>query len=235
MRLLAIESSSQTASAAIWEDYRVVAEYTVNHKMTHSQTLLPMIDEIVKRVGAVLQEFDAIGISKGPGSFTGLRIGSATAKGLGMSLGLPLVEVPTLEGLAYNFAGYSGLICPCMDARRKHVYGAVYIFENGRMEEVSATDLIEAQTYVSLVRRLSEEQGKKPVFLGDGVDVLREVLDKNDFAYVIATSNNSTHRAASVAEAAAVRYRAQMTVSAEEHVPDYLRPSQAEREMEKKE
>ena len=128
MRLLAIESSAKTASAAIWDDGIVVAEYTTNHKMTHSQTLLPMIDEIVKRTGVNLADISAIAISKGPGSFTGLRIGSATAKGLGQALNLPIVEVPTLEGLAYNLSEYEGLVCPCMDARRNHVYGAIYIF-----------------------------------------------------------------------------------------------------------
>lgn len=234
MRLLAIESSSKTASVAILNDGLVAAEYTINDKMTHSQTLLPMIDEIVKRIGVELETFDAIAISKGPGSFTGLRIGSATAKGLGQALSLPLVEVPTLEGLAYNVAGFDGLICPCMDARRNHVYGAAYTFDNETVKEVSTTELIEANAYVEKMACLALKMNLKLFFLGDGVSVLSEALNQLKQPYIIATENNNTHRAASVAKAAAVRYNKNMTISADRHVPDYLRPSQAEREMEKK-
>ena len=99
-----------------------MAEYTVDFKMTHSQTLLPMIDEMVKLVGIDLNTIDAIAVSGGPGSFTGLRIGSATAKGLGLALNKPLIHVPTLDATAYNLFGASGLICPIMDARRSQVY-----------------------------------------------------------------------------------------------------------------
>lgn len=230
MRLLAIESSAKTASVALWEDGIVLAEYTTNHKMTHSQTLLPMLDEIVTRVGVDLAEVSAIAISKGPGSFTGLRIGSATAKGLGQALELPIVEVPTLEGLAYNVAEFDGLVVPCMDARRNHVYGAIYTFENGKATVLADTSLIEAAQLVELVKSKSIETGKKAVFLGDGVTVINAALD-NSFDYKIALPNNSTHRAASVAQAGAVRFVAGIIITAKEHTPDYLRPSQAEREM----
>ena len=117
MRILGIESSSLVASTAIYEDGITMAEYTVDFKMTHSQTLLPMIDEMVKLVGIDLNTIDAIAVSGGPGSFTGLRIGSATAKGLGLALNKPLIHVPTLDATAYNLFGTSGLICPIMDAR----------------------------------------------------------------------------------------------------------------------
>lgn len=235
MRLLAIESSAKTASAAIWDDGIVVAEYTTNHKMTHSQTLLPMIDEIVKRTGVNLADISAIAISKGPGSFTGLRIGSATAKGLGQALNLPIVEVPTLEGLAYNLSEYEGLVCPCMDARRNHVYGAIYTFEGGKAKQVCDTSLIEASGFVELVGRMAKETGKKPAFLGDGVGVVKAVLEESaDFEYKLALPGNSTHRAASVAQSGSHRYEQGLIITAKEHVPDYLRPSQAEREMEQK-
>ena len=101
MKILAIESSSLVASAAIVNDDILVAEYTVNHKVTHSQTLLPMIDEILTMTQTDKRSIDAIAVSGGPGSYTGLRIGSATAKGLGMALDIPLIHVPTLDAMAY--------------------------------------------------------------------------------------------------------------------------------------
>ena len=110
MRILALDSSGLVASVAVVEDEQTVAEYTVNYKKTHSQTLLPMLDEVAKMIELDLKEVDAIAVAGGPGSFTGLRIGSATAKGLGMALHKPLVHVPTLEGLAYNLYGVSGLV-----------------------------------------------------------------------------------------------------------------------------
>ncbi len=130
MKILAIEASSLVASVAILTDDIITAEYTINHKITHSQTLLPMIDEVCKRTETEVEEFDAIAISSGPGSFTGLRIGSATAKGLGMALNIPLIHVPTLDAMAYNAFGTDMLICPIMDARRSQVYTGIYSFEN---------------------------------------------------------------------------------------------------------
>ena len=122
MRVLAIDSSGLTATVAVVEDTQTIAEYTVNYKKTHSQTLLPMIDEMAKMVELDLSSIDAIAVAGGPGSFTGLRIGSATAKGLGLALDKPLVNVPTVDALAYSVYGCSDLICPIMDARRQQVY-----------------------------------------------------------------------------------------------------------------
>ena len=129
MRILALDSSGLVATVAIVEDEQTVAEYTVNYKKTHSQTLLPMLDEIVKMTEYDLNTIDAIAVAGGPGSFTGLRIGSATAKGLGLALDKPLIHVPTVDGMAYNLFGCKGLICPMMDARRNQVYTGIYRFE----------------------------------------------------------------------------------------------------------
>ena len=112
MKILALDSSGLVASAAVVEDDVLIAEYTTDYKKTHSQTLLPMLDEIRQMIDLDLSTIDAIAISAGPGSFTGLRIGAATAKGLGLALNLPLIEVPTLEGLAFNLWGTDKLVCP---------------------------------------------------------------------------------------------------------------------------
>ena len=131
MKVLGIESSSLVASVALVTDDILTAEYTVNFKKTHSQTLLPMLDEIVKMLGLDLETIDAIATAGGPGSFTGLRIGAATAKGLGLALKKPLIHVPTVDAIAYNMWGASGLICPIMDAKRCQVYTGLYHMENG--------------------------------------------------------------------------------------------------------
>ena len=118
MKILGLDSSGLVASVAIVEDNDLKGEYTVNYKKTHSQTLLPMLDEVAKMIELDLNSIDAIAVSGGPGSFTGLRIGSATAKGLGLALGKPLIHIPTVDALAYNLAGNRDNICPLMDARR---------------------------------------------------------------------------------------------------------------------
>ena len=117
MRILALDSSGLTASVAVVEDEQILFEYTMNYKKTHSQTLLPMLDEAVRMTGLSLDTVDAIAVAGGPGSFTGLRIGSATAKGLGLALDKPLIHVPTADAMAYRMFGFHGLICPIMDAR----------------------------------------------------------------------------------------------------------------------
>ena len=128
MRILALDSFRLVTACHCREEIQL-PEYTVNYKKTHSQTLLPMLDEIVKMTDMDLQTIDAIAIAGGPGSFTGLRIGSATSKGLGLALDRPLIHIPTLEGMAYNLYGSSSVICPIMDARRNQVYTGVYRFQ----------------------------------------------------------------------------------------------------------
>lgn len=128
MRILGIDSSGLAASVAVVAEGQLLGEFTTDYKKTHSQTLLPMLDELKKMIELDLNTLDAVAIASGPGSFTGLRIGSATAKGLGLALHKPLVEVPTLEGLAWNLWGTDCLVCPLMDARRNQVYTAAYEF-----------------------------------------------------------------------------------------------------------
>lgn len=232
MKILAIDSSGLVATVAVVEDDNLLAEYTVNYKKTHSQTLLPMMDEIVKMIELDLKTIDAIAVAAGPGSFTGLRIGSATAKGLGLALEKPLVEIPTLEGLAYNLCGTDKLVCPMMDARRSQVYTGIYRFADGKLE------VLESQMAIS-VRELTEkinEIGRETIFLGDGVPVYREILrEEVKVPYYFAPAHMNKQRAGAVAALALTRLAEGKTVSAGEHRPDYLRLSQAERERAEKE
>ncbi|MCR4838438.1 MAG: tRNA (adenosine(37)-N6)-threonylcarbamoyltransferase complex dimerization subunit type 1 TsaB, partial [Eubacterium sp.] len=126
MKIIGIDSSGNVASVAYVADGTLIAEYTINNKKTHSQTLLPMLDQIVRDAEIELSEIDAIAVAAGPGSFTGLRIGAATVKGLGLALEKPVIAIPTCEGLAYNLMGNSGLVVPIMDARRGQVYTGIY-------------------------------------------------------------------------------------------------------------
>ena len=167
MRVLAIDSSGLTATVAIVEDDTTIAEFTINYKKTHSQTLLPMIDEMVKMVEADLNTIDAIAVAGGPGSFTGLRIGSATAKGLGLALGKPLIHIPTADAMAYSIYGCEDIICPIMDARRNQVYTGIYQMDGDKLQVLEAQMAVEID---ELAKKLCT-YGKPVIFLGDGVPV----------------------------------------------------------------
>ncbi|MBO5336201.1 MAG: tRNA (adenosine(37)-N6)-threonylcarbamoyltransferase complex dimerization subunit type 1 TsaB [Lachnospiraceae bacterium] len=235
MKILGLDSSGLVASAAIVEDGILLAEYTTNYKKTHSQTLLPMLDEIRKMIDLNLAEVDAIAIASGPGSFTGLRIGAATAKGLGLALDKPLVEVPTLEGLAYNLCGCKQLVCPLMDARRNQVYTGIYEFVKGNQEY--ELGIVESQCAVDITEIIAKlnEKDREVIFLGDGVPVYQKVIEeKLQVPYSFAPANNNRQRAASIAALGAIYYKVGKTVSAAAHQPEYLRKSQAEREQEEK-
>jgi len=232
MKILGLDSSGIVASVAVVEDDILVAEYTVNYKKTHSQTLLPMLDEIAKMTELDLNTIDAIAVAAGPGSFTGLRIGSATAKGLGLALKKPLVAVPTVEGLAYNLYDTQGLICPIMDARRKQVYTGIYRFEDHRLVTVEDQMAVPME---ELITKLNAYQ--QPVtFLGDGVSVFKDMIaEKLTVPYTFAPAHVNKQRAAAVAALGLVYYKEGKIQTAMEHIPDYLRVSQAERERAERE
>ncbi|MGN0299114.1 MAG: tRNA (adenosine(37)-N6)-threonylcarbamoyltransferase complex dimerization subunit type 1 TsaB [Lachnospiraceae bacterium] len=231
MKILGIESSSLVASVAIWQDDSVVAEYTVNFKKTHSQTLLPMIDEIIKMTEMEKQKIDAIAVSGGPGSFTGLRIGSATAKGLGLALKKPLIHVPTVDAMAYQLYQCSTLICPIMDARRNQVYTGIYSYNNGVFQVVKPQCAMDID---DLVLELNQ-MGESVTFLGDGVPVYRKNIEwEAEIAVYFAPSFAARQRGAAVAALGAEMYARGEYESAAEHAPDYLRLSQAERERNEK-
>lgn len=232
MKILALDSSGIVASAAVLENDVLLAEYTVNYKKTHSQTLLPMLDEIVRMTELDLNTIDAIAVAAGPGSFTGLRIGSATAKGLGLALGKPLLAIPTTEALACNLYDTEGLICPIMDARRNQVYTGIYKYEDHRLVTVMEQ---EALAVPELLKKL-EEYGERVTFLGDGVPVYGEIIQKS-FAcpFSFAPAHLGRQRAGAVAALGAVYYETGKIQTAAEHAPEYLRVSQAERERRERE
>lgn len=231
MRILGIDSSSLVASVAIVTDDIMTAEYTINYKKTHSQTLLPMIDTISKMIELDLSTIDAIAVAAGPGSFTGLRIGSATAKGLGLALDKPLISVPTLEAMAYNLYGTEGLICPIMDAKRNQVYTGIYEYFENELREVKKQTAINIQELIEDLNKI----GRKVTFVGDGIPVYKEMIENTlKIPFAFAPAHLNRQRGGAIASLGAIYLKKGLTDTAADHKPDYLRVSQAERELKEK-
>ena len=232
MKILALDSSGLVASVAIVSDDDLIGEYTVNYKKTHSQTLLPMLDEVAKMVELDLSTIDVIAVSAGPGSFTGLRIGSATAKGLALALNKEIVSVPTVDALAYNMWGCRDLVCPLMDARRNQAYTGLYRFSDGKMDTLIKQCVVQIDEIIDKINK----EGQKVIFLGDGVPVFKEYIRENiTVPYDFAPAMCNKQRASAVACLGQILFGEGKAVPAYEHKPEYLRLSQAERERQEKE
>lgn len=231
MKIMALDSSGLVATVAIVTEEAMLAEYTVNFKKTHSQTLLPMLDEIVKMVELDLSQIDAIAVAAGPGSFTGLRIGSATAKGLGLALKKPLISIPTMDGLAYNLYGTDKLICPMMDARRNQVYTGLYEFKNNELVSIQPQIALSVEEMLTQINDI----GREVIFLGDGADAYKDIiLENTKVSYTFAPVHQNRQRAGAIGALAITYYNKNMLETAAEHEPEYLRLSQAEREREER-
>jgi tRNA threonylcarbamoyladenosine biosynthesis protein TsaB len=232
LKLLAIEASSQAASCALVEDGTLRAEYFLNCGLTHSQTLLPLIEQLCREVGP-LEQVDKIAVSSGPGSFTGLRIGLATAKSLGFALGLPVAGVSTLLSLGYNLAGLAmdGLCCAALDARRQQIYGALFSLEKGVPQRLMPDCALSLEEMAEKIAGCAHPG--QPVFLvGDGAALCEAAFLKRGLSEVrLAPSPLRLQRASSVAYAA---LETGNWLPAGEILPCYLRLSQAERELQEK-
>ena len=227
MKILALESSGLVASVAVTEDDNLLGEYTINYKKTHSQTLLPMLDEVAKMIELDLKSVDVIAVSAGPGSFTGLRIGSATAKGLALALDKKIVSVPTVDALAYNLWGSADLVCPLMDARRNQTYTGLYQFDENGMHTLIPQCVVGIDEMIGQIN----DRNLAVTFLGDGVPVFKTYIEENcKVKFAFAPVHMNKQRAGAVAALALQYYKQGKTVTAQEHQPEYLRMSQAERE-----
>ncbi len=232
MNILGIDSSGLVASAALLCEDILVGEYTIHNKKTHSQTLLPMIEAMLKMADFSVKELDAIAVAAGPGSFTGLRIGASTAKGLGQALSIPLIAVPTLEGLAYNLTGADALVCAMMDARRNQVYYAIYEVN----ETLPATVTEPSAAPIEEVIHQVNETARKTIFVGDGVPVFRERLEEElTVSYGWAADSVRYQKAASIASLGKIYMQRGKGMPAKDFAPIYLRLSQAERERQERE
>lgn len=243
IRILAIETSGPLASVALIKDGEVEGIKIGEFKVTHSETLMPMIDELVKETGVDLERVNAIAVSAGPGSFTGLRIGSSTAKGLGMALNKPLIHIPTLHAMAYNLLGSPGFIVPMIDARRGNVYTGIFTFvlraDNTLDFEVFQDSCVMSiEELMERLELLTSLDGNPPpvIFLGDGLFEYHEKIEQlATFDYEYAPDEGMIQRADTVALLGQLFYYHGMTVPADQEAPDYLQKSQAERVRAEKE
>ncbi len=231
MKVLAIDTSTVVAAVALMDDEKLLGEYSINNKKTHSQKLMVMIDEIMKDLDIKPSDIDVFAASIGPGSFTGLRIGVTTAKAMAYATNKPVVGVPTLDALAYNIVTSEFIICPILDARNSQVFTALYEVKGKRFERITEYMGIPVFELVQII----VQNNKKVIFTGDAIDLHKDYfkseLEENcEFAPL----GNRLQRGASVAELALMMAKEGKFTSSFELVPFYLRKSQAERELEKK-
>ena len=227
MKIFAVDTSSNVASAAVCDGDRLICEISVNNKLTHSETLMPIIEEVFRRSELTPEDIDLFAVSDGPGSFTGLRIGVTTVKSLAHAADKQVAGVNTLEAMCFNIPFCPYIISPIMDARRGEVYNAFYRFENGSLKEICPPRALPLSECIAELKEMSE----KVVFLGDGVPVHKDEIKNTlgELAY-FAPQNVNMQKASGVIEAAKHK-KAQKYY---ELVPEYLRKSQAEREYEER-
>ena len=226
MLILAFESSATAASVALTENGKLLGESFQNTGLTHSQTLMVMAEDTLKQCGKTAQDVQAVAVAAGPGSFTGVRIGVAAAKGFAWGAEIPCYGVSTLEAMTESLGVYDGYVCPCMDARRNQVYNAVFSAEGGELTRVTEDRAI-------ALSDLKEElkKAEKPVFLvGDGANLCYNTLRADVPNLILPPEHRIHQRAVGVAILAQRMHDAGIAPSGGELEPNYLRLSQAERE-----
>lgn len=230
MKILAIDSTAVAASAAVLEDDRLLGEFFIHTSLTHSQTLMPMVQQVLACVGVSVEDIDLFAAAAGPGSFTGVRIGVASIKGMAMAGEKPCVGVSTLEAMAYNLALPGATVCAVMDARRGQVYNAVFRLGQDGFERLTPDRAIS-------VEALSEEckNYSQPLFLvGDGAKLCYNTNGFQELSAVLPPEPSLYQRAFGVGKAAFGAWQRGEAVPASELLPVYLRLPQAERELKKR-
>ena len=228
MKILAVDSSAKSASVAITENDKLISESFVNVGLTHSETLMPMIDSTLKFAGLNIDDIDSFCVTAGPGSFTGIRIGIAAVKGLAQPSGKPCFGVSTLEAMAYNNEDFNGIICCTMDARRSQVYFALFSCRKKEIKRLSQDIAISLEELYNILKDYEENI----LLAGDGAEICFDYL-KEKLSNVSLSAGQTKLQRAYGAVMAVVRQGSE-SVKAEELNPVYLRPSQAERELNNK-
>ena len=226
MLILAFETSAKAGSVALLEDGRLLAESYQNTGLTHSQTLMVMAEDMLKAAGKTVADVTAVAVAEGPGSFTGVRIGVAAAKGFAWGGQIPCYGVSTLEAMAESLGIWQGYVCPCMDARRSQVYNALFYVNQGKIERVREDRAI---ALAELAEELKTLEG--PIFLvGDGSDLAYRTLSGEIPGLVLPPEHRMHQRAVGVAILAEKKIAAGEPGDGNALTPNYLRLSQAERE-----
>ncbi len=230
MKILAIDTSATAASAALCDENKIIGEFFINTKLTHSRTLMPMVESLLANTNVQTSDITAVAVNCGPGSFTGVRIGVAAAKGLAFADDLPCIEVSTLESLAYNVQFAKGIICPVMDARCSQVYNALF-----KCDVVKPERLCEDRALS--IAELSEElkgYDERIILVGDGAELCYNAMKELLPNIELAPMTVRFQRASSTALIALEKFNNNEVLSAAEIMPMYLRLPQAQRELKKK-
>lgn len=230
MIILALDTSAKAASVCLAQEDKIIGEFFINTALTHSQTLMPMTEQLCKNSGVEPSKIDAVAVNAGPGSFTGVRIGVAAAKGIAFERDLPCVSVSTLESMAYNFLGSDCVVCALMDARCSQVYNAFFRVTGYRVERLCGDRAISLDELSAELEKHSE----KTVLTGDGAEIAFKSLQNPPANVVLAPVNRISQTAASVACAAFKSIKEGNTISPAGLMPVYLRLPQAQRELNKK-
>lgn len=230
MKILAVDTSATAASVAVAEENKLIGEFSINTALTHSQTLMPMVDELLKNTGLSVNNIDAVAVNAGPGSFTGVRIGVAAVKGIAFPKNLPCVSVSTLESMAYNMLGNDCIVCSVMDARCSQVYNALFRVKGCTVTRMTDDRALSLTDLKNELRNINE----KVVLVGDGAVLCSKFLGEELEKIMLAPFNNRIQTASSVAYAAFEKINNGETVKADELMPVYLRLPQAQRELNKK-
>lgn len=224
MKILAVDSSSITASVALVEDEKIISEFFMNSGLTHSETLAPMIEAVLKNSKIKPQEIDLFAVSNGPGSFTGLRIGVATIKAMALATNKPCIGISSLYALALN-AGYSNsIVCACMDARRSQLYNALFKIDGDKIIRLTEDRAISVENLITELRNFDE----KTEFVGDGAVVCYNSTEKN-LLHALAPEKNRYIKASSIAFAAKEMYSNGGVFDSCDLLLNYIRVPQAER------
>lgn len=228
MKLLGIDSATEAASCAIIDDDKLLGEITFNYKKQHSVIIMNMIDYLLKNLNLSIDDLDGFAVSKGPGSFTGLRIGMAVVKGLSEGSKKPFVSISSLDTMAYSLAYTNGIICPIIDALRNNVYTALYTFENNKLNKTSDYMAISVDDLIKMLK----DYNLPVTFIGDAMPKFRETfetkLDKVNFA----PAHLNLVKASGLCELGINLMREGKFDNPLSSAPIYLRKSQAEREYE---
>ena len=226
MLTLAFETSAKAASVALTRDGKLLGESYQNTGLTHSQTLMVMAEDMLKAAGKTVSDLTAVAVAEGPGSFTGVRIGVAAAKGLSWGGELPCYGISTLEAMAETLGIWQGYVCPCMDARRSQVYNALFYVNQGEIRRITEDRAIALADLAQELKALNE-----PVFLvGDGSSLTYKTLSPEIPNLILPAEHRMHQRASGVALLAAKKIAANESGDANALTPNYLRLSQAERE-----
>ena len=222
MLTLAFESSAKAASVALLRDGSLVSQYSQCSGLTHSRTLLPMAEDLLRNSETEMKQIDCFAVAQGPGSFTGIRIGIATVKGLAWAAEKPCIGVSTLAAMAWNGVAAGGLICAVMDARRSEVYNALFRIEDGRPVRLCPDRAISLSALTEELR----ERGEAPFLVGDGTELASAFFREQHLEHRVPPENVRWQNAWGVAMEAAGKE----LCTSQELLPVYLRLSQAERE-----